>query len=63
MRDQANDSQGITERIPLALPQEVLSRKDEIPVSWVRDIVENSEKEKGIEALAMQFYRYAPCPL
>lgn len=24
---------------------------------WVRDIVDNSDKEKGIEALAMQFYR------
>ncbi|KAF8761033.1 Protein tyrosine phosphatase, catalytic domain [Rhizoctonia solani] len=32
-------------------------RKDEIPVSWVREIVENSDREKGIEALAMQFYR------
>ncbi|KAG9122500.1 hypothetical protein FRC07_001093 [Ceratobasidium sp. 392] len=50
-------SHGITERIPLSLPKEVLSRKDEIPVTWLRDIVENSDKEKGIEALAMQFYR------
>ncbi|KAF8680261.1 Protein tyrosine phosphatase, catalytic domain [Rhizoctonia solani] len=50
-------SHGITERIPLALSQDVISRKDEIPVSWVREIVENSDREKGIEALAMQFYR------
>ncbi|KAF8609826.1 hypothetical protein BDV93DRAFT_154752 [Ceratobasidium sp. AG-I] len=50
-------SHGITERIPLSLPREVISRKDEIPVSWVRDIVDNSDKEKGVEALAMQFYR------
>lgn len=49
--------QGITERIPLSLPVEVISRKDEIPIPWVRDIVDNSDKEKGIEALAMQFYR------
>ncbi|KAG9075728.1 hypothetical protein FS749_012575, partial [Ceratobasidium sp. UAMH 11750] len=50
-------SHGITERIPLSLPREVLSRKAEIPVTWLRDIVENSDKETGIEALAMQFYR------
>ncbi|KAH7345071.1 hypothetical protein B0J17DRAFT_712685 [Rhizoctonia solani] len=50
-------SHGITERIPLELSQDVISRKDEIPVPWVRDIVENSDREKGIEALAMQFYR------
>lgn len=50
--------QGITDRIPLSLPEEVLLRKDEIPVPWVRDIVENSDKETGVEALAMQFYRY-----
>jgi len=50
-------SHGITERIPLSLPQEVLSRKDDISVPWVRTIVENSDKENGIEALAMQFYR------
>ncbi|KAG8743925.1 hypothetical protein FRC10_011111 [Ceratobasidium sp. 414] len=50
-------SHGITERIPLSLPKEVLSRKDEIPVTWLRDIVENSDNEKGVEALAMQFYR------
>ncbi|QRW05644.1 protein-tyrosine phosphatase [Ceratobasidium sp. AG-Ba] len=35
----------------------VLSRKDEIPATWLRGIVEDSDKEKGIEALAMQFYR------
>ncbi|CAE7132991.1 unnamed protein product [Rhizoctonia solani] len=50
-------SHGITERIPLELSQDVLTRKDEIPVPWIRDIVENSDREKGIEALAMQFYR------
>ncbi|CUA76658.1 protein-tyrosine phosphatase [Rhizoctonia solani] len=50
-------SHGITERIPLQLSQDVISRKDEIPVPWIRDIVENSDREKGIEALAMQFYR------
>ncbi|KAG9086974.1 hypothetical protein FRC06_002794 [Ceratobasidium sp. 370] len=50
-------SHGITERIPLSLPKEILSRKDEIPVTWLRDIIENSDKEKGMEALAMQFYR------
>ncbi|CAE6407664.1 unnamed protein product [Rhizoctonia solani] len=50
-------SHGITERIPLALSQDVISRKDEIPLTWVREIVENSDREKGIEALAMQFYR------
>ncbi|KAG8751180.1 hypothetical protein FRC12_012551, partial [Ceratobasidium sp. 428] len=31
-------SHGITERIPLSLPKEVLSRKDEIPVTWLRNI-------------------------
>ncbi|KAJ1311520.1 hypothetical protein OPQ81_010005 [Rhizoctonia solani] len=50
-------SHGITERIPLELSKDVISRKDEIPVPWVREIVENSDREKGIEALAMQFYR------
>ncbi|CAE6410872.1 unnamed protein product [Rhizoctonia solani] len=50
-------SHGITERIPLDLSKDVISRKDEIPVSWIRDIVENSDREKGIEDLAMQFYR------
>ncbi|KAG8763478.1 hypothetical protein FRC11_003167 [Ceratobasidium sp. 423] len=50
-------SHGITERIPLELSKDVISRKDEIPVPWVREIIENSDREKGIEALAMQFYR------
>ncbi|KAB5589793.1 Tyrosine phosphatase [Ceratobasidium theobromae] len=55
--DPADSPQGITERIPLALGKHVIGRKDEIPVPWLREIVENSDKEKGIEALAMQFYR------
>ncbi|CAE6536824.1 unnamed protein product [Rhizoctonia solani] len=50
-------SHGITERIPLELSKDVISRKDEIPISWVREIVDNGDREKGIEALAMQFYR------
>ncbi|KAF8330396.1 protein-tyrosine phosphatase-like protein [Cantharellus anzutake] len=49
-------SQGITERIPLELPEWVLERRDELPFEWLREIVRKARGE-ALEDLAMQFYR------
>lgn len=56
-------SHGITERIPLKLPQRVKERISDLPFQWLRDIAsrcsssEESDVEDSMEALAMQFYR------
>ncbi|KIY62980.1 hypothetical protein CYLTODRAFT_426494 [Cylindrobasidium torrendii FP15055 ss-10] len=56
-------SHGITERIPLRLPDRVKGRIDDLPFSWLRDIARRSASshdvdiEESMEALAMQFYR------
>ena len=58
-------SSGITERIPLRMPQYVTDRQDELPFEWLRQIVRKaSAKSAGgviggesLEDLAMQFYR------
>lgn len=47
---------GITERIPLHIPAEVLSRCNDMPFEWLRDMV-GRNAEETVEALAMQFYR------
>jgi len=50
-------SQGVDTRIPLALPQKVISRKKELPFKWLQDIVDQNLKDEAGETLAMQFYR------
>jgi hypothetical protein len=53
IRQNTELSSGITERIPLNLSAYLLSRKDELPYQWLKDIASD---ETG-ESLAMQFYR------
>jgi hypothetical protein len=46
---------GITERIPLKLPEEVTTRADELPV-WLKTLVQASDKD-GADQLADEFYK------
>lgn len=45
---------GITERIPLALPDDIVKRAKDLP-HWLRDLVEAPE-DVSMQKLAMQFY-------
>lgn len=47
---------GITERMPLRLPPSVISRRNDLPFDWLKEIVDKADVEEGTEALAMQFY-------
>ena len=57
IRQNVELSQGVDTRIPLLLPPEIIARKNDLPFKWLRDIVDNSIKDKVGDTLAMQFYR------
>lgn len=57
IRQNAELSHGITERIPLRLPTEIVSRIKDLPFPWLREIAEGAGQDVSTEALAMQFYR------
>ncbi|GJJ13873.1 hypothetical protein Clacol_008130 [Clathrus columnatus] len=48
---------GITERIRLRLPPAVLSRRNDLPFNWLKDIFDKADSDEGAESFAMQFYR------
>jgi len=56
IRQNVELSQGITEVIPLRLPERVIARKDDLPFQWLRDIVGRAESVEA-DMLAMQFYK------
>lgn len=55
IRQNAELAQGITERIPLDLPNSTVSRAGDLP-KWLRELVTASPGEAS-EILAMQFYK------
>ncbi|KNZ78204.1 Receptor-type tyrosine-protein phosphatase zeta [Termitomyces sp. J132] len=55
VRQNTELSHGVTERIPLCLPNRVRKRISDLPFPWLREIAKHIKE--GTEALAMQFYR------